>query len=73
MLVICEGETAAEVMERIQRKLKVPDEEFSKVNVLYYLLSAMFFTICRVNFALCLALLTTLEFLSGVYSDSILF
>jgi hypothetical protein len=31
LMVIREGETAAEVMERIQRKLRVPDEEFSKV------------------------------------------
>ncbi|XP_066359021.1 ubiquitin C-terminal hydrolase 12-like isoform X2 [Miscanthus floridulus] len=30
LMVIREGETAAEVMERIQRKLRVPDEEFSK-------------------------------------------
>ncbi|XP_062204284.1 ubiquitin C-terminal hydrolase 12-like isoform X2 [Phragmites australis] len=30
LLVIHEGETAAEVMERIQRKLRVLDEEFSK-------------------------------------------
>ena len=30
LMVIREGETAAEVMERIQRKLRVPDE-FSKV------------------------------------------
>jgi ubiquitin carboxyl-terminal hydrolase 7 len=37
LMVIHEGETAAEVMERIQRKLRVPDEEFSKVNIsLYY-------------------------------------
>ena len=31
MLVIHEGETAAEVMDRVQKKLRVPDEEFSKV------------------------------------------
>ena len=30
-LVIREGETLAEVKERIQKKLQVPDEEFSKV------------------------------------------
>ncbi|AQK39697.1 Ubiquitin carboxyl-terminal hydrolase 13 [Zea mays] len=30
LMVIREGETAAEVMERIQRKLRVPDDEFSK-------------------------------------------
>uniref|UniRef100_A0A453I2U9 ubiquitinyl hydrolase 1 n=1 Tax=Aegilops tauschii subsp. strangulata TaxID=200361 RepID=A0A453I2U9_AEGTS len=30
-LAICEGETLAEVKGRIQRKLQVPDEEFSKV------------------------------------------
>ncbi|KAG2629395.1 hypothetical protein PVAP13_3KG431800 [Panicum virgatum] len=30
LMVIREGDTAAEVMERIQRKLRVPDEEFSK-------------------------------------------
>ncbi|XP_015698660.1 ubiquitin C-terminal hydrolase 12-like isoform X1 [Oryza brachyantha] len=30
LLVIREGETAAEILERIQRKLRVPDEEFSK-------------------------------------------
>ncbi|XP_062203185.1 ubiquitin C-terminal hydrolase 13-like isoform X2 [Phragmites australis] len=30
LLVIHEGETAAEVMERIQIKLRVPDEEFTK-------------------------------------------
>uniref|UniRef100_M8CIJ2 ubiquitinyl hydrolase 1 n=1 Tax=Aegilops tauschii TaxID=37682 RepID=M8CIJ2_AEGTA len=29
-LAICEGETLAEVKGRIQRKLQVPDEEFSK-------------------------------------------
>lgn len=33
-LVIHEGETLAEVKERIQRKLQVPDEEFSKVFLL---------------------------------------
>ena len=31
-LVIHEGETLAEVKVRIQKKLQVPDEEFSKVN-----------------------------------------
>uniref|UniRef100_A0A0E0MMI0 ubiquitinyl hydrolase 1 n=1 Tax=Oryza punctata TaxID=4537 RepID=A0A0E0MMI0_ORYPU len=30
LLVIREGETAAEILERIQKKLRVPDEEFSK-------------------------------------------
>jgi ubiquitin carboxyl-terminal hydrolase 7 len=30
LMVVREGDTAAEVMERIQRKLRVPDEEFSK-------------------------------------------
>ncbi|CAM0949863.1 unnamed protein product [Alopecurus aequalis] len=30
LLVIHEGETAAEVMDRVQKKLRVPDEEFSK-------------------------------------------
>ena len=30
-LVIHEGETLTEVKERIQKKLQVPDEEFSKV------------------------------------------
>jgi ubiquitin carboxyl-terminal hydrolase 7 len=35
LLVIREGETAAEVMERMQRKLRVPNEEFSKVLHLY--------------------------------------
>jgi hypothetical protein len=31
LMVIREVETAAEVLERIQRKLRVPDEDFSKV------------------------------------------
>ena len=35
LMVIREGETAAEVMERIQRKLRVPDDEFSKVIYFY--------------------------------------
>lgn len=35
LMVIREGETAAEVMERIQRKLRIPDEEFSKVIYFY--------------------------------------
>lgn len=30
--VMHEGETLAEIKVRIQRKLKVPDEEFAKVN-----------------------------------------
>jgi len=38
LMVIREGETSAEVMERIQRKLRVPDEEFSKVIYPYILL-----------------------------------
>jgi len=33
LLVIREGETLAEVKLRIQKKLQVPDEEFSKVNI----------------------------------------
>jgi hypothetical protein len=33
-LVIHEGETLAEVKGRIQKKLQVPDEEFSKVLIL---------------------------------------
>jgi hypothetical protein len=37
LMVIREGETAAEVMERIQRKLRVPDDEFSKV--IYYIIT----------------------------------
>ena len=32
-LIIHEGETLAEVKERIQKKLQVPDEEFSKVSL----------------------------------------
>ncbi|RLN29584.1 ubiquitin carboxyl-terminal hydrolase 12-like isoform X1 [Panicum miliaceum] len=35
LMVIREGDTAAEVMERIQRKLRVPDEEFSKRRDVY--------------------------------------
>ncbi|XP_040243046.1 ubiquitin C-terminal hydrolase 12 isoform X16 [Aegilops tauschii subsp. strangulata] len=34
-LAICEGETLAEVKGRIQRKLQVPDEEFSKRRDVY--------------------------------------
>ncbi|KAK7824510.1 ubiquitin carboxyl-terminal hydrolase 13 [Quercus suber] len=34
-LVIREGETLAEVKERIQKKLQVPDEEFSKRRDVY--------------------------------------
>ena len=32
LLVIHEGETLAEVKARIQKKMQVPDEEFSKVH-----------------------------------------
>uniref|UniRef100_A0A0D3HUM1 ubiquitinyl hydrolase 1 n=1 Tax=Oryza barthii TaxID=65489 RepID=A0A0D3HUM1_9ORYZ len=35
LLVIREGETAAEILERIQKKLRVPDEEFSKRRDVY--------------------------------------
>jgi ubiquitin carboxyl-terminal hydrolase 7 len=31
LLVIHDGETAAEIMDRVQKKLRVPDEEFAKV------------------------------------------
>jgi ubiquitin carboxyl-terminal hydrolase 7 len=34
-MVIHDGETAAEVMDRVQKKLRVPDEEFSKVIHIY--------------------------------------
>ena len=33
-LVIHEGETLAEIKVRIQKKLRVPDEDFSKVGLL---------------------------------------
>ena len=36
-MVIREGETLAEVKVRIQKKLQVPDEEFSKVTLLFIL------------------------------------
>lgn len=35
-LVIHEGETLAEIKVRIQKKLQVPEEEFSKVQSLLY-------------------------------------
>ena len=35
-LVIHEGETLAEVKVRIQKKLQVPDEEFSKVLIILF-------------------------------------
>ena len=35
LLVIHEGETAADVMDRVQKKLRVPDEDFSKVIHIY--------------------------------------
>jgi ubiquitin carboxyl-terminal hydrolase 7 len=37
LLVIHEGETAAEVMDRVQKKLRVSDEEFPKVIHIYRL------------------------------------
>jgi hypothetical protein len=36
-MVIWEGETVSEVMERIQRKLRVHDDEFSKA--IYYIIT----------------------------------
>jgi len=38
-LVIHEGETLAEVKVRIQQKLQVPDEEFSKVHFFFFFAS----------------------------------
>ena len=43
LMVIREGDTAAEVMERIQRKLRVPGEEFSKVIYFYRVYWETFF------------------------------
>jgi hypothetical protein len=45
LLVIREGETAAEILERIQKKLRVPDEEFSKVTFIFMFPNCSF-TIC---------------------------
>jgi len=46
-LVIHEGETLAEIKERIQKKLQIPDEEFAKVYLTSYIYAMFYSYLCN--------------------------
>lgn len=73
-LVIHEGETLAEVKVRIQKKLQVPDEEFSKVFFFpSSALAAMFYCHLKLWVIICYNIIILLFTMESFFKDRLYF